>query len=391
MTSRAVLVERVPPPGQWPAEASAQVRPGAPRPPAGTRLPDLDAPDLQDAGVLCAWLDLKTGQCDLAAARRNALRYLVRLRRAGTDAPFRHHAQMVVAEYHFHSGRPDKGASRLERVVARLREAGSPERVADVSQRLAHMHAAAGDHARALACLRQARSDRAVRQSQLGHLRARLATLKRELQQRHEAAAHRQRLAVVGRLMSDIHHALGQPIALMHRTLAGCTAPLPPQALAQALHQVIEQVDQATGLARQIRMFSYRAAPQAMVVDLHDSLREAWDGVALWRGGVVRELQVSGELATQVRVDAQRLAVLLRILLIEADKAALLEARIACGVRFNRLELTCPAGTAGNLAAGDTSVGLTLCREIAHEMGGRLTRTVAARGHLGFTLELPAR
>jgi tetratricopeptide (TPR) repeat protein len=382
-------------------------------------------PDLQDLGALGAWFALKARLGDLAGARRGALRYLSLLRRCGTGQRCRLHALMALAEYHFHSGRPDKGANRLKRVITLLRAAGSSSRAPDASQRLARMYAAAGHYAPALAWARQARAEHATLQGERASLHARLAALEREVvqrrAQRQEALVHRQRLAVVGRLMSDISYALAIPITLAHSTLACCMERASPQAVSVALRRVIDQVDKATSLARQLRMFSYRAAPQARVVDLHESLREAWDGMAPWRCGAVRALRVSGEPGAQVRVDAQRLAVLLRILLIEADQAAPaapLSARIARGAQCSRMELSCrtvedaddlcggpraaaeagersDSGRGGLPSSGadtmaDASVGVTLCRQIVQEMGGRLTRAAAAPGRVGFLLELPA-
>jgi tetratricopeptide (TPR) repeat protein len=384
--------------GRW----HADLVPGAP-----------GEPDLQDLGALGTWFSLKARLGDFGAARRGALRYLNLLRRCGPGGRCRVHALMALAEYHFHSGRPDRGANCLKRVIARLREAGNAGTAVGASQRLARMYAAAGHYAPALAWARQAHAERATLQGDRVHLHARLAALERELAQRRaqrqEAVAHRQRLAVVGRLMSDISYALAIPITLAHTTLACCIERASPQALGVALRRVIDQVDKATCLARQLRMFSYRAAPQSRVVELHDSLREAWDGLGLWRARA-RALRVSGELGTQVCVDAQRLAVLLRILLIETDRAvptAPLSARIARGEQCSRVELSCrveeqgeadgggevaedgvgPAEPAGGL--GDASVGVTLCRQLVQEMGGRLTRAAAAPGRVGFLLELP--
>jgi C4-dicarboxylate-specific signal transduction histidine kinase len=258
------------------------------------------------------------------------------------------------------------------------------------------MHVARGQYAQALACMRTAHMDRSRLQIEQTRLRCRLSALERKAVQRRtarlETLMHTQRLAVVGRLMADIYHALDAPIALTHQALARCIEPVPPAALTAALGQVIEQIDAVTALARQLKMFSYRAAPQAMVVGLHESLQEAWTGVALWRRGSARRLCVSGDLGTQVQVDVQRLAVLLRILLIEIDKAEpteALAARIARGERCSRMELGGPAADA-RATTTDPSVGVTLCQEIVQEMGGWLTRSVAASGASGFVLELPA-
>jgi tetratricopeptide (TPR) repeat protein len=362
-----------------------------------------DAPEAQlnELSALDTWVVVQSELGHLGEARRGARRYLRIMRQAGAASRYRAYALAALAAYHQHRGEFDKSIRRQEAAIARLRQAGSEMEALEAQERLGHLHAACGRHTQALAWLRAAHAGRQRLQVAQAQLRCRLAGVERDVARRRaahlETAAHTQRLAVVGRLMADIYHALDTPITQAQRTLARCAEPTPPPAaLMQALRRVIAQVDAATGLARQLKMFSYRAAPQAMVVDLRDSLVEAWDGVALWRRGAARALHVEGELGTQVRVDAQRLAVLLRILLIEADKGApvaAVSARIERGTPCSSLELGCL--TEGSVSPtgvprGNASVGLTLCQEIVQEMGGRLTRTLPARCNQGFLLELPA-
>jgi tetratricopeptide (TPR) repeat protein len=358
-------------------------------------------PRLEELSGLHTWVKVQAQLGRLDLARRGLRRYLKVARWCGRTVRHRANALLALAAYHQHTGRSALALRCQQAAIERLSLGGNGFHAVDAQERLARMHADCGQHALALQWLRAARAERTSHQADQAALRWRLATLERQALRRRadleEHLVHAQRLAVVGRLMSDIHHSLGTPIALVHITLARCEERASPQALVVALRRVIAQVDQAADLARQLRMFSYRAAPQAMVVVLHDSLREAWDGVALWRRGRARELVVTGDLATPVRVDVQRLAVLLRILLIEAGKAApaALAVHISCGRRCGRMELSreLPAA-AGAVAAGSAApagpgVGLTLCQEIAHEMGGRLTYSAGAEALPGFVLELP--
>jgi C4-dicarboxylate-specific signal transduction histidine kinase len=263
----------------------------------------------------------------------------------------------------------------------------------EAQDRLLQMHVARGDHAQALAGLRAARAERVRLEIEQARLSCCLAAVERQVRLRqavqHEAQAHMQRLAVVGRLMADIHHALDRPLTQVQQALAACAAAATPDVQGPALLQVVRHVEAAAGLARQLRMFSYRAAPQPMVVNLQDSLREAWDGVALRRSGTARQLQVTGDPLTQVRADVQRLAVLLRILLIEVDQAwpeGALAAHLAQGPGGGCLQL---GGMTAATTAGPAGVGLTLCREIAEELAGALTHGHTAAGGAAFLLELP--
>jgi tetratricopeptide (TPR) repeat protein len=385
-------------------EAGAQAR----RRQAAQALPELGeaddpGPHLSEMSTLCTWIIAQAELGRLGPARQGMRRYLGLLRRAGRPWRFQGYAMSALAAYCFHAGRRQRGLRLQQAALENLRQAGSKLELLEAQERLVRMQAAGGSHAQALAGLRAAHLEHTGLATEQARLRARMATVERQVQLRQaaqrETLAHTQRLAVVGRLMADIYHALDGPLTQVQRALTVCTAPEPttgpaPAQLLPALSQVIRHIDSATGLARQLRMFSYRAAPQAMVVNLHDSLHEAWDGVALWRRGMPRVLDVTGDAGTQVRVDAQRLAVLLRILLMEADQAwpgGALSARLAHGPGGGRLQLSGGAAPqAGMAPVAPASVGLTLCGEIAREMAGEFTRGLTALGDDAFVLQLPA-
>lgn len=346
-----------------------------------------------ELGGLHTWVAVQAELGRLSEARRGLRRYLRLVRRAGGARRYRDNALCALALYHFHSGRIGLAIVLQGVRIERLHETGSRFEAVEDQERLADMHATCGQHAQALAWRRAAHRERLQLRAQHSRVWYRLSALERELEHRHAAAreqqVHAQRLAVVGRLMSDIHHALALPIAQVHHTLAQDIERAPPQAMAGTLARVIDQMDNASGLARQLKMFSYRAAPQPMVVNLQDALREACDGVALHRPGSPRGLAVHGEAQAQVRVDAQRLAVLLRILLIEAERVA---AAATPAAHFSRvgacMRMELEWGLTGRQPTWTGSVGLTLCREIAQEVGGRL-EVVVAPVQARCVLELP--
>ena len=161
-------------------------------------------------------------------------------------------------------------------------------------------------------------------------------------------------------------------------------------ALADALRHVVACIDEASGLTRQLKIFSYRATPQTMTVDLPLALQEAWQGLAIGGTRAAQPLLLHDAPPFQVRGDVQRLAVLLRILLIEleahvrpaAPRVTLSANGTAVRAVFACAELAAPASVA--------SVGFTLCEEIAREMQGRVWRMDSADGESLVALELPA-
>jgi C4-dicarboxylate-specific signal transduction histidine kinase len=166
---------------------------------------------------------------------------------------------------------------------------------------------------------------------------------------------------------------------------------MPPAELSAALRGVVAHIDDATALTRQLRMFSYRAAPQAMVLDLPLALQEAWNGMAIGRSGPREPLVLHGVAPPQVRGDAQRLAVLLRILLIEIERlggAQAPQVMLSMNGSAVRVLFASPSREADASAVG--GVGFTLCEEIAREMQGGLWRMEAPQGELRVALELPA-
>jgi signal transduction histidine kinase len=367
-------------------QLAAQVVPPL-RPAAGA------VPHAAELTALDIWIAVRAELGHLHAARQGLRQYLRMVRLGGRVPRFQAYAVRALAAYHFHAGRVDLALRLQQAAVARLGSGGNRLYQLSAQHRLVQMLAAAGRHGQAMAALRAAHAVRAGLSLEQAGLRDRLAALERQVCKRvaeqREAVAHQQRLGVIGRLLADIHLALDRPLAGMHAALLGCAGvvlPLP----AQVLQQVIEQIDAAAGLVRQLNMFAHRAAPQPTVVELAHAVREAWAGIAPWRHAPAQAIHVAG--LARVRVDGQRLAVLLRILLMEAERAGPgsgLQVQLGLGNGTGRLEVH-PSGlhrTAGRVAEG---VGLALCREIAQEMGGELVVGQAPAAPQGFALQLPA-
>jgi len=359
-------------------------------------LPEIDFD--ANFAALQSWISVKAQLGDIGAARAGALGYLRLVRRAGHVQRYATYALLAMAEYHVQAGRRDKGAHRLQRAIAKLRKARNGSHLSLTEARLASVYAEAGDHANALKWMRQAHVDRARLQDEQHRLRCRLAAIEREAEprraKRREAVAHAQRLAVIGRMMAEIYHALAGPLERTQRLIAPWvrqdgTADLSP-VTEEALKQVIVAIDEAAALVRQLKMFSYRAAPQPMEVDLEAAVREAWVGLALWRRSGAQPLVLQTDGRTVVHVDAQRLGVLLRILLIEVGKIEPLDAvrvRLDSDESEVCMHVACSQGSADKGSA----VGVALCEEIAQEMGGQLARVaVAPQAAMQFELCLPA-
>lgn len=334
---------------------------------------------------------------DLAGARATTIIFLRRARGMPRLPRWMAQVWMTMGFYYHHTGRSERSAARLERAVRAMRAARQDDKLPDTLAMLARAHAANGRHEQALRWLKEARTARRSANDQHERLRYRLAALERDEQARrleHETAAlHAQRLAVVGRLMAQIYHALVAPLASVHRVLEASIARatgLDDAALADVLIQVVAHIDEASGLTRQLKMFSYRATPQSMIVDLPLALQEAWQGVAIGRARPVAPLPLHVTSPLQVRGDAQRLAVLLRILLIELEAQAHAgPPRVTLSTHGAAVRALFACAATGARAAAP-SVGFTLCEEIAREMHGRVWRMDAADNESLVALELPA-
>ena len=333
---------------------------------------------------------------DVGGARRTAALFLRRARWRGREPGWTAQLWLTMGLFYQYAARADRGIVRYERALAAVQSVLHPAELADTLQMLAHAHAAGGQHDQALRWLRRSREIRTVARLEQEHLRFRVAARERDREarrlERQTEALHAQRLAVVGRLMAQIYHALGAPLAAAHEVLELSLADArerEPRVLAERLRGVMARINEAALLTRQLKMFSYRAAPQIAALDLPLALQEAWQGLAMGRGTAVGPLVLHGVAPPQVGGDAQRLAVLLRILLLELERlAGGLAPRVEITTRDGvvRTSFWCPAARG---AAQAPSVGYTLCEEIATEMQGGLRALPSADGELCLALDLP--
>ena len=354
-----------------------------------------DHPPAAELNALDMWIMVRAELGHLAAARQGLRRYLRLVRLGGRLARFQAYATSALAAYHFHAGRAAYGLRLQQAAVARLASAGNQTHQLRALQVLVRMQATAGRHGEGLDTLRAIQALRAGLAIEQATMRSRLTALQRQVQQRvaqqQEARVHQQRLAVMGRMLADIHLALEVPIRGIHAALQGGEGVALPEP-GHLLPQVIEQIDAAAGLVRQLKMFAHRGAPQAAVVGLHEALRDAWAAIAAWRRTPAPEIDIAGALGVEVRVDRQRLAVLLRILLMEAERAGsggALQVRLEPGPRTSRLALR-GSGLPRPGAGPADSIGLALCREIVQEIGGHLALGEPPSDPLGFLLQLPS-
>jgi tetratricopeptide (TPR) repeat protein len=355
---------------------------------------DAGQPNHAELHALDMWIIVRSELGHLAAARQGLRRYLRMVRLAGRAPRFQAYATGALAAWCFHGGRTARGIRLQQAAVARLARAGNQIQQLNAQQELARMQAAAGLHSDALDTLRIVQALRTRMAVEQAAMRCRLAVLQRQAQQRaaqqQEARTHQRRLAAIGRLLAEIHLALDEPLRDVHAALQSCEGAVPPQR-SHALRQVIGQIDAAAGLVRQLRMFVYRGAPQAAVVGLHKAVRDAWAGIAAWRRAPAPGIAIAGALGVQAQVDGQRLAVLLHILLMEAERAgagAALQVRLEQDRHTSRVELCAPGlPRPGPGAAG--SIGLALCREIVQEIGGELVFREPPSERPGVLLELP--
>ncbi len=253
-------------------------------------------------------------------------------------------------------------------------------------RRLSELHAQMGAHERALALRRELAAQQSRQRQESGALRCRLAAIQRQAERRRlqaqEVQVHAQRLAIIGRLIAQTHHALSAPIAharfLATQALASAAQ---PDTLRLLLGELSQAIDRAAALVSQLKLFSYRSSPQSMALSLHESLLDAWRGLESHIGCDSAHLRVSGQTQLQVWGDAQRLGIMLKVLLIELSQQAragaepmLIGAHIEAGEADTvLLHIEAFGGSARcDAAAAPVSLGAALCMEIAGEMGGEL-------------------
>jgi signal transduction histidine kinase len=268
-----------------------------------------------------------------------------------------------------------------------------------ILRRLAQLHAQSSDYHQALAYRKTLKALMSQQNRQGSALRSRLAAIERQAERRryreNEQRVHMQRLAVIGRLIAQTHHALSTPaqqaLALARRASAASGDAADIKLLMGELSRTI---DRAAALVNQLKLFSYRSTPQPMALSLREALQSAWRGLEPHLDGRAARLQVEEDEAQPPPIwcDAQRLGIVLKLLLIELMQQTLqdnapvtVRAHIehsgdGAGVRLN-------AGSAALPSTPD--LGMTLCKEIVAEMGGSLTFPSAVDATVCCYMKLP--
>ncbi len=329
----------------------------------------------------------------------------------------RRKAYSTLGLWHQHQGHTARAIAYLQRAIACARQAEDGQDLDEFTRQIEQLHAQAGDFRSALSA-RHALLRRRVDASAAEHaLRARLSVVKHEtMRQRQlvrDAQSHEERLAVIGRLIAQTHHALHAPVVRVAQLIAlargdgdpaaGTTTDTDPERFRRTLAATVEQIDAATVLISQLKLYSYRSASQASMVSLHSALHEAWGGMANQVGGAAsRPVLVEGDREARVWCDPQRLGILLQVLFIELmrdphgrDGGTSVRALIQAGAD-NRLPVRIAwqgaqvCNLEGDLVAEEAlSLGMLLCKNIVTEMEGRLRVMRDAAGLSCFELELP--
>src|SRR6185436_3034071 len=160
---------------------------------------------------------------DSTGARRVAMLRVQAFHASGRLPRWRTHTWLTLGLLHVRLGSPDKGVVRIERAIGLMRATGCVDELVNAEREVEAAHAAAGRHDQALQWARRSRADAIALRPERLHLRYRRAALERDAWiddlERRTTLLHTQRLAVVGRLMAQIYHALEAPIGAARATL----------------------------------------------------------------------------------------------------------------------------------------------------------------------------
>lgn len=365
-----------------------------------------DAPSaytIHETRSLEARMHLQVIWNDWRGARQSAALFLRMARRR--QSPRRALAAALSALSNLHSASGDTGrAIRCQRrCLDILRDLGLTTAIKESAQRLAGLHAKQGDFHEALVWHKQAARLQATESGRNNALRCRLAALERQSNRRsalaREQLMHRRRMMVIGRLISRIHHAMLSPLQRANDRIGEVAASMggaeDAARVIELLREASVELDQAAALTRQLKLFSFRSAPQLSVLSLEETVQSAWEGLRLFGRPLGWSLTVVPNAeGAEVFGDAQRLGILLTILLIEvapqgADPCG---GAIVAAVEHDSgsATVTLSVGVGGYLeVAGEPSLGLALCAEIAQEMEGQLDCEYDGTLVRGYRLTLP--
>ncbi len=337
-----------------------------------------------------------------ASARFAAAVSLRFARRSANNPVLLGWAFVVIARLYRRQGRLQRSLHNETRALALWRAVDNKTALLYSLRCLSELHAMTGAHAHALALRKEQAVCQSRYQKEAGALRSRLAAIERQAERRRqateEALVHAQRLAIIGRLIAQTHHALSAPIARTRHLAAAAMARAGSRdALRPLLTELNHTIDRAAGLVSQLKLFSYRSSPQPMALSLHESMLDAWQGLDPHIGSGKADLRISGHTQLQVWGDAQRLGIMLKVLLIELAQqagaggaAVLISARIDAGEADTvLLHIEACGRSPAAAAALGPSLGAALCMEIAAEMQGGLQPVPNDDTVLRYRLQLP--
>jgi tetratricopeptide (TPR) repeat protein len=368
--------------------------------PALTDLSTSDPPLRQAAAI--TWVLPALALLGRRTEARRAAALALSLSRHTTNTPVRLNLLELLAVMHRIQGDFTQSLRQEVRLLGYLEARGHSVEIASCQLRMARLHALQGRHEEALRIMGAHRQQRSQHELTERLLRCRVAAVERQAERRRQQAleiqAHGARLAVIGRLIAHTHHALSAPVLLVNQCLAA--PPGNPQELQQRMVEVNHCIDRAAALVTQLKLFSFRAMPQQMALSLHRALNTAPQGLGLRVVVVGPALDASDDTQSHAWADAQRLGILLKVLLIElvglstgAPATAAAPVMIEPAVHLSapgRITLNMDVSiSATEVMMSQQTLGLLLCAEIAEEMDGGF-QLQALPGKLNISLTLPA-
>jgi signal transduction histidine kinase len=344
---------------------------------------------------LCSQIPVLAFLGQTASARQASAAVLRAVRVSEVGLMARGFALAVVAELHRENGRLHLATAHLRRSFATHKTGGATQTALGNLKNLIDAWASSGAYRQALVYQKELRTLRAGMRLQASALRSRLDAIERHNErlrgEADKALAHSRRLVVIGRLIAQTHHALDTPVERARALTTSAQECRNCAELAPVIEALVQSIDSAAAVVSQLKLFTYRSAPEPAAVLLREALRQAWQDLAphARTGGVM--IQISDDPPLHAWADAQGLGILLRVLLIEITLLpglTALDARIQVMAADKVLLEVLATGTAAAHHSANT-LGLTLCQEIALEMGGDLQVDQQA-SRLHCRLQLPA-
>jgi C4-dicarboxylate-specific signal transduction histidine kinase len=349
--------------------------------------------------------DVLMGLGRWAEARQVAAVEVLRYRAERANVSRHGKARAMLSGLYYGQENWRRAIAHSMRALAIWRCIGNHDDGAKQLELLSEVYAKTGDFINALSMRKELSELNIHRRREASALRCRLAAVERQAEQRRyradEALAHAQRLGLIGRLIGQIHHALAEPIAQARQLTRQAQALNLHGAQSQALRIVMAElglaIDRAGALVQQLKLFSYRSMPEPTVLPLEDALRQAWEGLTPHLGSNNAALKLAGDVHLQVRSDPQRLIILLTVMLIEllrrppvqaADEREQPSVIHACVTAGQAGEVVLELGCRG-CASSSASLGMELCTQIAHEMGGLLRTEDEGPAMTRYRLLLP--